>query len=198
VAVDQTELRELITRMSDGDRAAFGEFYDATVSRVFGVVMRITRNKELTEEVVSDAYMQAWRNAVKYDRELAAPTTWLIMIARSRAIDAIRRERSVTKNQVVMHDDFESIDEVVHGPLLATLGLEQSETLVELLKLLDKDEYQMIMLSFYRGYSHSEIAQYTGKPLGSVKTLLRRAQAILRASVKKVSFVTDKDHGKSS
>jgi len=191
MAIDQTELYGLIEGMSQGDRDAFGKLYDATVSRVFGVVMRITSNKELAEEVVSDAYMQAWRSAVNYDRELAAPMTWLIMIARSRAIDGLRRERSATKNQVPAIEGFDSVDVMTPEPLVNTLGVEQSDELEELLKLLDRKERQMIALAFYRGFSHREIANYTGEPLGSVKTILRRSQAILRAALLK----TDSSNG---
>jgi len=198
MAIDQTELYGLIEDVSQGDRGAFGKLYDATVSRVLGVVIRITSSKELAEEVVSDVYMQAWRSAVKYDRELAAPMTWLIMMARSRAIDALRHEHSVTRNQVPAIEGFDSADELGTGPLLNTLGIEQSQELEELLKLLDKKERQMIVLAFYRDFSHSEIAAYTGEPLGSVKTILRRSQAILRAALNKTDFLTERNYEKVS
>jgi RNA polymerase sigma-70 factor (ECF subfamily) len=198
MALDKTELYSLIESVSQGDREAFSELYDATVSRVFGVVMRITSNKELAEEVVSDAYMQVWRSAVNYDCELASPLTWIIMIARSRALDGLRRERSVTKNQVDMAEDFNAVDETTPEPLLTTLGVEQSSELEVLLQLLDTKERQMIALAFYRGFSHSEIAEYTGEPLGSVKTILRRSQAILRAALIKTDFIVERNHEKVS
>ena len=198
MALDKTELCSLIQSVSQGDREAFGELYDATVSRVFGVVMRITSNKELAEEAVSDAYMQVWRTAVNYDRELAAPLTWIIMIARSRALDGLRRERSATKNQVDAIEDYNMVDETTAEPLLATLGVEQNSELEVLLKLLDNTERQMIALAFYRGFSHREIAEYTGEPLGSVKTILRRSQAILRAALIKTDFLVERNHEKVS
>lgn len=192
MALDKTELYSLIERVAQGDREAFSKLYDATVSRVFGVVMRITSNKELAEEVVSDAYMQVWRSAVNYDRELAAPLTWIIMIARSRALDGLRREKSATKNQVKAIDDYTLADDKTPDPLLSTLGVEQSSELEVLLMLLDSKERQMIALAFYRGFSHREIAEYTGEPLGSVKTILRRSQAILRAALIKTDFLVEK------
>lgn len=198
MALDQTELYNLIERVSKDDKDAFGELYDATASRVFAVVLRITSNKELAEEVVSDAYMQAWRTAVNYDRALAAPLTWLIMIARSRAIDALRRERSATKNQLPALENAEFVDEVVPEPLLTTLGVEQTAELESVLKLLDWKERQMIALAFYRGYSHREIAQYTGEPLGSVKTILRRAQAVLRSALIETDLITESNYDKVS
>ena len=192
MALDKTELYSLIESVAQSDREAFSKLYDATVSRVFGVVMRITSNKELAEEVVSDAYMQVWRSAVNYDRELAAPLTWIIMIARSRALDGLRREKSATKNQVMAIDDYPFSDDKTPDPLLSTLGVEQSSELEVLLELLDNKERQMIALAFYRGFSHREIAEYTGEPLGSVKTILRRSQAILRAALIKTDFLVEK------
>jgi RNA polymerase sigma-70 factor (ECF subfamily) len=198
MALDKTELYGLIESVSQGDREAFSELYDATVSRVFGVVMRITSNKELAEEAVSDAYMQVWRSAVNYDRELAAPLTWIIMIARSRALDGLRRERSATKNQVNVIEDYNLVDDATTEPLLVTLGVEQSSELELLLQLLDNKERQMITLAFYRGFSHREIAEYTGEPLGSVKTILRRSQAILRAALIKTDFLMERSYEKVS
>ena len=192
MALDKTELYSLIESVAQSDREAFSKLYDATVSRVFGVVMRITSNKELAEEVVSDAYMQVWRSAVNYDRELAAPLTWIIMIARSRALDGLRREKSATKNQVMAIDGYPLTDDKTPDPLLSTLGVEQSSELEVLLELLDNKERQMIALAFYRGFSHREIAEYTGEPLGSVKTILRRSQAILRAALIKTDFLVEK------
>lgn len=198
MALDKTELYSLIESVSHGDREAFSELYDATVSRVFGVVMRITSNKELAEEVVSDAYMQVWRSAVNYDRDLAAPLTWIIMIARSRALDGLRREKSATKNQVEAIEDYNVADDKTPDPLLSTLGVEQSSELEVLLQLLDSKERQMIALAFYRGFTHREIAEYTGEPLGSVKTILRRSQAILRAALIKTDFIAERNYEKVS
>jgi len=188
MVTDQKELYKLLTLMSEGDKPAFGQFYDSTISRTFSVIMRITSNKELAEEVASDVYMQAWRTAINYDPTLAAPMTWLTMIARSRSIDALRREKSATRNQFPLIEDYDVADEETPGPLTEALGEEKSAKLKELLRLLDAPERQMIILAFYRGMSHNEIAAYTGKPLGSVKTILRRAQAVMRSALSKTYF----------
>jgi len=190
MATDQTELYSLLTRMANDDKQAFGRFYHVTVNRAFGVIMKITANKELAEEVASDVYMQAWRTAGTYNADLAAPMTWLIMIARSRAIDALRREKSATRNQYPILEEFDVEDESTPGPLMEAIGAEKGAKLRELLRLLDASERQLIMLAFYRGMSHNEIAVHTGRPLGSVKTILRRAQGVLRSALNKTSFAT--------
>lgn len=194
MAKDQTELYRLLKHIADGDQQAFSDFYDATISRTFGVAMRIMANKQLAEEVVGDVYMQVWRTAVNYNTDLAAPMTWLTMIARSRAIDALRKEHSATKNQLPLTEAAEALDEAESGPLMKTLEAEKISTLNELLLRLDATELQMIKLAFFRGMSHSEIATHTGKPLGTVKTVMRRAQAVLRSTWKKAYFLVPMDH----
>ena len=89
MATDQTALYAMLEQMADGDQQAFSRFYDATINQVFGFVMKITANRQLAEEVTKDVYVQVWRTAVDYDAELAAPLTWLMMIAKRRATDAL-------------------------------------------------------------------------------------------------------------
>lgn len=198
MATDQTELYGLIEQVSQGNRDAFSKLYDLTVNHVFGVVMRITTNKELAEDIVNDTYLQAWRTAVKYDRELATPLTWLNMKARCLAIDALRHRRIKISNQQPIIEDLDSVGDGPPENLIHTLGIEQSEELEELLKLLDKKERQMIALAFYRGFSTREIADHTAEPLGSVKTILQRSQAILRAALIKTDFLAERNYEKGS
>ena len=185
MAMDQTELYLLLARMADGDQKAFSRFYDATINRTFGVIMKMTANRQLAEEVASDVYMQAWRTAEKYNAELAAPMTWLIMIARSRSIDTLRREASATKNQYPQTEGYDMPDDKAVDPFMETLNRQAATQLQELMTFLDDSERQMIILSFYQDMSHTEIAAHTGTPLGTVKTILRRAQAVLRSALKK-------------
>lgn len=86
----QADLAALIARMADGDEAALGRFYDATMSRVYGVAVRICGNAALAEEVAADVYHQCWTGAARYDATRSRVLTWLLMICRSRAIDAVR------------------------------------------------------------------------------------------------------------
>ncbi|QTR44680.1 sigma-70 family RNA polymerase sigma factor [Thiothrix litoralis] len=194
---DQGELYVLLEKIQRGDQAALGVFYNATVRRVFAVALKVTANKELAEEIVSDVFMQAWHNASSYSAERATPLGWLLMMAHSRSIDAVRKEGSATRNQIPLEDDYDVADTATLDPLSNTLGVEQGNELAEALKLLDGQQRQMIALAFYRGMSHQEIAEYTGEPLGTVKTLLRRAQSILRAALTKTDLVEGGYYGKS-
>lgn len=90
---NSNHLAEIIARVAEGHDAALAEFYDCTCTMVFGLVRRILNNFALAEEVTLDIYLQVWRQAKKYDAKRAAPRTWLLMIARSRAIDSLRASR---------------------------------------------------------------------------------------------------------
>lgn len=183
MAHDQAELYPLLAHIRQGDQQALGSFYDATVSRVFAVALKITANPALAEEIVSDVYLQVWRMADSYVAEKASPLGWVLMMAHSRAIDTLRKEAVTTKQQVALPDDFDAEDVESPTPLDELLGTEQGSTLQAALQLLDAQQRQWLALAFYRGLSHQEIAAHTGEPLGTVKTVLRRAQAILRAAL---------------
>lgn len=180
---NQTELYVLVERMQHSQQEALARFYDLTVSYVFGLALRITSNQALAEEIVNDVYLQAWRNRASYQAAQATPLAWVMMMTHSRAIDALRRETTVTKQQLPMAEDFDAVDEQCLSPLEQLSTHEHTERLVTALKLLDKQQRHWINLAFYRGMSHQEIADYTGEPLGTVKTVLRRAQAVLRTAL---------------
>ncbi|WP_298612227.1 sigma-70 family RNA polymerase sigma factor [uncultured Thiothrix sp.] len=183
---NQTELYALVERMQHSQQEALGRFYDLTVSYVFGLAMRITSNQALAEEIVNDVYLQAWRNRASYQSAQATPLAWLMMMTHSRAVDAMRREATVTKQQLPMAEDFDAVDEQGLSPWEQLVHIEQAERLETAFKLLDIQQRHWINLAFYRGMSHQEIADYTGEPLGTVKTVLRRAQAVLRTALTSV------------
>lgn len=183
MAHDQAELYPLLVQVQRGDQQALGSFYDATVGRVYAIALNVTANPALAEEIVSDVYLQVWRTASSYRTERATPLAWLLMMAHSRAIDALRKESTTTKQQVELSDDFEAADPDTPNPLDLSLAVEANSALQTALQLLDASQRQLIALAFYRGLSHQEIAEYTGEPLGTIKTQLRRAQAILRAAL---------------
>lgn len=180
---NQTELYALVERMQHSQQEALGRFYDLTVSYVFGLAMRITSNQALAEEIVNDVYLQAWRNRASYQATQATPLAWLMMMTHSRAIDALRKETTATKQQLPLAEDFDTVDEQCLSPLEQLANIEHTERLAAALKLLDTQQRHWVNLAFYRGMSHQEIADYTGEPLGTVKTVLRRAQAVLRTAL---------------
>jgi len=172
-------LLPLLLRISAGEEAAMETFYNLTINRIYGLAIKIVTKPELAEEVINDVFLQVWNKASDFDAEKAAPIAWLFMICRSRALDRLRREKSATKNQYQESEQDQAMD--VSSTLLEDFeGIERSSKVYAALEILNSKQRQTIALAFYRGMSHQEISHYTGDPLGTVKTNIRRAQDILR------------------
>lgn len=180
----------LIQRISLGDESALETFYDQTVSRAYAVIVRITLCPERAEEVVNDAYLQVWRQAVRYDASKANPVTWLMMICRSRAIDHMRRNEVASRNQSEFNEQGHPSSEP--APELIVDSVKTGSTLRQALLALSPDQRNMLELAFFRGMSHQEIAEFTGKALGTVKTLIRRGQIALRDEIKRMGYQDEK------
>ena len=173
----QARLAELLGRTALGDRAAFAELYEATRAKLFGVSLRIVRERGLAEEVLQDSFVNIWNHARDYAQARSAPTTWMTAIVRNRSLDIVRRTRELPDV-----DDQLSAQLVDAGPAaddaLARRGDEHA--LHECLQELDAEQRQSIALAFFHGLSHSELAAHLRRPLGTVKTHIRRGLLRLR------------------
>ncbi len=181
-ADDDTALCDCLEGIRAHRQAALGQFYDLTVGRVYGVALRIVRRAELAEEVVSDVYMQVWRDAARYDDTRGKVLGWLLVIARSRALDLLRRQ-----DEAFSHPEpWELVTDGENGRDNPQDLLEATQTgsavHAAMLKL-SPLQRQLLSLAFFRGLTHSEIVEHSGIPLGSVKTHIRRALAILREAL---------------
>jgi RNA polymerase sigma-70 factor (ECF subfamily) len=180
---DDTTLGAWIARIARQDERALEALYDATAARVNGIVLRILQRAALAEEVLEDTYWQVWRQAPRFDAERGRPITWLLAIARSRAIDALRRE------QRFLHDALPEDDEADAAGLSDARALPPQDLLEAArgqahvhaaLASLEPCSRQLVSLAFFRGLTHEEIAEQQGLPLGTVKSLIRRALQQLR------------------
>ena len=162
-----------IQEMADGSEEALGEFFDATLSKAFGVAVRIVGDSSLAEEVVSSAYHEAWKNASRFERTRGRPITWLLTICRNRALDTVRRESSAART-VEAAASMETPDQVV-GPDALLEATETGHAVRDLLTEISPDDRQLIALAYFRGLSQQQIADYVGLPLGTVKSRMRRA-----------------------
>jgi RNA polymerase sigma-70 factor (ECF subfamily) len=177
-APEADELARLLERASLGDRAAFAALYRATSAKLFAVSLRIVRERQLAEEVLQDSYIAIWNHAAEYARAKSAPGTWMAAIVRNRSLDLLRRGSR----------EVEDVDEKLAGLLVdesaapaADLERRAGEHAVrECLGELEPDQRQSIALAFFHGLSHSELAGHLRRPLGTVKTHIRRGLARLR------------------
>lgn len=168
--------RALIARMAAAEEQALAEFYDLTAGRVYALALRITSQRATAEEVVSDVYLQVWRQAGRYDPARGRALVWLLTICRSRALDALRRRTPEEESAGDSQTEFAADSE----PLDMLLANERGSAVSSALAALGAEQRQLLALAFYRGMTHSELAACTGMPLGTVKSLLRRAMQKLK------------------
>ncbi len=178
-ACGDAELQSYITRIIDQDQAAFVLLFKAMSIRVHSLAVRITGNIQLAEEVTEDVFFQIWRQAPRFDPARGRAQTWILTIARSRALDA---RRSIPPFDDLIETDAEAGAEYQNRDSIPDLllAIEQNEALYSALKSLEPLPRQLIALSFFRGLSHEEIADQLTLPLGTVKSHLRRAVIKLR------------------
>lgn len=173
-------LLDVIRRVASADQTALGELYDATSPTVFGLVRRIVDDYSAAEEVTLDVYTQVWRLASDYCKEKGTPVTWLLMIARSRAIDHLRsRARRVKEQERPIEVAFDH-SHPGPDPEAAAISGNRREIIQDILGNLEPEQLAMLQLAFFDGLSHGEIAARTGIPLGTVKTRIRAGMIRMR------------------
>lgn len=169
---------DLLIRVAGGDQVAFAELYDLLSARVFGLILRVLVNRSQSEEVLQEVFLEIWQSASRFAPNKGQGRTWILTIAHRRAVDRVRASQSSTDRDVrvgirdvgVAHDSVaEQVELSIEGErvhaALATLPEPQREALV---------------LSYYGGYSQSEIAVLARTPLGTIKTRMRDGLSRLR------------------
>ncbi len=183
-ALDDDELADLVRRVCDRHAPSLARLYEATSGRVYGLVLRVVRHTALAEEVVEDVFWQVWREAPRFDAERGSVLAWLLAIARSRAIDALRRQERVRANELAVEDDDAMQALAEHDadddPLDLVAASQHHARLHAVVAGLEPLPRQLLSLAFFRGCTHEEIAEQTGLALGTVKSHLRRTLAALK------------------
>ena len=177
---------QLVGRMAAGEDAALGDLYDRYGKMVYALALAIVREPADAEEVVVDAFGQAWRHAGSFDATRGSVGAWLATIARSRALDTVRargrRVRALERAALLS-------DEGLAAPIAAagsdpTRGVERAEArrlVSQALAALPGPQRTAIELAYFEGLSQSEIAERLAEPLGTVKTRIRTGMEKLRA-----------------
>jgi RNA polymerase sigma factor (sigma-70 family) len=171
----------IVQGIVERDEQSLAALYDCTLSKVFGLALKITRRHDLAEEVVEDTYMQAWQEITKFDHSRGPIMAWLMVICRTRAIDALRR-----LDEAESHADPESASEntdKASSPLDILLVLERESDIHIAMQSLSALQRQLVALAFFKGYTHDEIALHVQMPLGTVKSNIKRAQDKLKIAL---------------
>ncbi len=171
------ELVWLLAAVAKGDQPAFERLYTATRAKLYGVALRILRRSDLADEVMQDAYLKIWRGAGDFDPRLASPITWMVAIARNRAIDLARRRTDTS-----LEDEPAAMDAAADtpDPLARREVTDELKRLLNCLGGLDDERRQMVLLAYYNGWSREQLAAKFDKPVNTIKTWLRRSLVEVR------------------
>jgi RNA polymerase sigma-70 factor (ECF subfamily) len=172
-----TDLEGLLARVGGGDRRAFAALYAATSAKLFGIALRIVRDRSLAEDVLQDAFVRVWRNAGRYDAASGRPVTWLAAIVRNAAIDAVRRQRVHASRH---GDDGADMLETLADPAAGSVDPADLEGLRACLGELEETQRACVLLAYRDGWSREDLAARFDRPVGTIKTWLHRGLARLR------------------
>ncbi|HAO99708.1 MAG TPA: hypothetical protein DCQ83_06655 [Fibrobacteres bacterium] len=182
-AVEMTELMERIVRR---DSKALEELYERFSKALYSVILSIVKKKEDAEEILCEIFFQVWEKAPSYDLGKGSVYTWLLTMARNRAIDKIRSKSY--KNQRQENDEIEEMDvftnEDKHNQLDNVVLTERAEIVKSALMQIAPDQRQVLEVAYFEGYTQSEIAERLGVPVGTVKTRMRTGMKTLHGLLK--------------
>jgi RNA polymerase sigma-70 factor (ECF subfamily) len=180
----ESEDAVLLRRMAAGDEQALGALYDRWQAIVHGVVARMLRQPDDAEDVVEEVFWQAWRQASRFDPARGAVHSWLLTIARSRALDRVRALRRRREEPLEGDDGQIATRQTAEGdPGLDAEASERRTIVIAALADLPAEQREALELGYFGGLSQTEIAERTGQPLGTVKTRMRLAMQKLRGQL---------------
>jgi RNA polymerase sigma-70 factor (ECF subfamily) len=172
-------LAALLEGCARRDQAALAQLYRLSSAKLFGVALRILKRHDWAEDVLQECYLRFWSHAGDYRAGLASPMTWMTSIVRNRSLDWLRRP-----NAEVADEDGAIAGATASGepdPLEQLARAADAAAIARCLKALEAKQRQAIVLAFYDGLSHSELAQHLREPLGTVKTWVRRGMLRLKS-----------------
>ncbi len=183
--IDQPDL-DLLRGIVAGDSTALGALYDRYGRLIYSLAYTITGEDGQAEEVTQDVFVQVWQKAATYQAERGKVVTWITSIARHRAIDRLRRLGARPEGHQISFDadDVPDPPSPAHVEGDVQLDLER-EALRRAMGELPEEQRKALALAYFKGYTHSEIAGYTGEALGTIKTRIRLAMIKLRAALEK-------------
>jgi RNA polymerase sigma-70 factor (ECF subfamily) len=170
-------LAELMHRCARGDQGAFRELYALASPQLLALLVRMLRRRDLAEEVLQEAFVSAWRNAADYDASRGRVMTWLVTIARNRALDELRRHQRAALVPGV------DLDQLPDEAAEESYGPAESRALAACLDALPDGQRRSVQLAYIDGLSQDEIARALRAPLGTVKSWVRRGLSALKRCI---------------
>jgi RNA polymerase sigma-70 factor (ECF subfamily) len=168
----------VVTALKSGDHGAMAELYDRYSSVVYAVALRVLGDAMAAEDVLQEIFLQLWRNPTAFDAARGSLGAWLAVIARNRAIDALRKRKPET--------DIEDVVVSVAPDLASEANRSRAAEKVRgVLGAMPSAQRSALEMAYFQGLSHTEIASKTGEPLGTIKTRIRAGLMMLRKAFQK-------------
>jgi len=169
----QSELVRLLAAVSGRDRRAFAAIYTLTSAKLYGIILRISRRRDLADEVLQEVYVRIWERAADFDAARASPIAWMAAIARNRALDEARRKQ-IVESGAPIEEAGEIVDPAATAPALLELA-EDNVRLHDCLGQLEAKRADIVRLAYLDGLSREELSQRFGAPVATIKTWLHRS-----------------------
>jgi RNA polymerase sigma-70 factor, ECF subfamily len=174
---------DYVRRCASRDESALAALYDESSQLVYTVAMRILQDEADASEVVLDVYKQIWDAASRFDDQRGSAAAWIVILARSRAMDR-RRFQTARMRIAVKVEELPEVMSTQPSPESLAIASQSSRSVMRALADVPLEQRQALELAFFAGLSHSEIADRLGEPLGTVKTRIRLAVGRLRELLK--------------
>lgn len=176
----EPDIAALLERTARADRAAFERLYAATSAKLFGILLRMLHRRDLAEEALQDAFLKIWQRAGDFAPERGAAMTWMVSIARNRALDLLRRKR---EESIEDEPAAQETPDPMPSPLDIAADNSELRRLLVCLDRLEPKQRECILLAYYNGFTHEEMAARIGSPLGTIKSWIRRGMLAVRGCV---------------
>ncbi|HEX8196561.1 MAG TPA: sigma-70 family RNA polymerase sigma factor [Pyrinomonadaceae bacterium] len=168
---------DLLRAVAQGDEESLAAIYDRYRTILFGLLFRILGNRAEAEDVLQEVFVQVWQRARDFDENRGKAFTWLVTLARSRAIDRLRSLGSRSRTiEAATKESADAVGDAVED----AINNERGEVVREALKELPEEQRAALLMAYFDGFSQSEIAERTNTPLGTVKTRMRTGMTKLR------------------
>lgn len=165
------KVSELLSRVALGDRDAFRRLYDTTSPKLFGICLRILRERSEAEDALQEIFVKIWRAAPTYATDSISSMAWLVAIARNHAIDRLRSRKPEARDI----DEMIDLSDTKPNPEQSTILASERQRIETCIEELAVDHGKAVRGAYLEGYSYQELAERHGIPLNTMRTWLRRS-----------------------
>jgi RNA polymerase sigma-70 factor (ECF subfamily) len=178
-------INQLLERVQNADKIAFSELYELVSPRLFGIQLRILKDQAIAEEALQETFIKVWTNAAQYDRNAGSGSVWLNSLARNQALDMLRRSRTRANVNVLLPDLNPDTWKSLGRPVIDELA--DIESLSKCLNRLEDEAQQCIVGVYCEGFTQDELSKTLERPLGTVKSWIRRGLISLKECLHELS-----------